>query len=168
VWPTVLSGEIDVRAARTYDVSVPPDVADVIRALESCVERRLDGIEMAVHKHPSREGLTITQIASTSRTAGFVLAPPAPEAHRSLHRHPSRISASSAALSASLWFRKQLVNPLRRVSRLLSLEPARNTTNVGVAFVFDADELWIFNRADALHVVDSATGRQPSALVRAE
>jgi hypothetical protein len=38
---------------------------------------------------------------------------------------------------------------------------------VGVALLFDADELWIFNRSDDLHVVDGPTAR-PGNFVRVE
>lgn len=60
-------------------------------------------------------------------------------------------------------------SPLRRVSRLLSDELGPDDKEpVGVALGFDADELWIFNRADDLCVVDSQTGRRDNFFLRVE
>ncbi len=147
---------------------MPPSVADVVQALQSCVGKRLDGIETAVFRHPRREGSTIIQIAldfesagvclGTAGNGGLQMSALSPVADMAEFGRIERDPLSSAAAGTAL----------RRVSRLLSLEPGPEYDEpVGVALLFDGDELWIFNRADDVNVVDGPPGR-PGNLVRIE
>ena len=137
--------------------------------MQSCVGTPLDSVEAAVHKPASEEGGTITQVAlsfgkhkvclGTAGGGGLRLADLAPvtdmgEFGRVEHEH----------------FASPVVgSPLRRVSRLLSDELGPDDKEpVGVALGFDSDELWIFNRADDLCVVEGYTGRQPKYFLHLE
>ena len=137
--------------------------------MQSCLGTPLDSVEAAVHKPATKEGGTITQVAlsfgknkvclGTGGSGGLQLADLAPvtdmgEFGRIEHEH----------------FASPVVgSPLRRVSRLLSGELGLDDKEpVGVALGFDADELWIFNRANDLCVVDGQAGRQAKYFLHLE
>ena len=117
------------------------DVAEVLRAMQSCLGTPLDSVEAAVHKPLTKEGGTITHVAlsfgkhkvclGTAGSGGLRLADLAPvtdmgEFGRIEHEH----------------FASPVVGrPLRRVSLLLSDELGPDDKEpVGVALGFDADE----------------------------
>lgn len=145
------------------------DVAEVLLAVQSCLGTPLDSVEAAVHKAATKDGGTITQIAlsfskhtvciGTAGSGGLRLADLAPvtdmgEFGRIEHEHLASPVVGS---------------PLRRVSRLLLDElGADDKEPMGVALGFDAGELWIFNRADDLCVVDGQTGGQSNYFLHLE
>lgn len=148
---------------------MPADVAEVLRAMQSCLGASLDSVEAAVHEPGTEEGRTITQVAlsfdkhkvclGTAGNGGLQLADLAPVTDVATFGRIEHEDLASPAVG----------RPLRRVSRLLSDELGpKYKEPVGVALGFDADELWIFNRSDDLCVVDGHTGRQSKYFVHLE
>jgi hypothetical protein len=148
---------------------VPADVTDVLSSLRSCVGKRLDGVEAAIHIAVAREADEITQIALAFEEIRISLGTAGNGGLQPLDLAPITDMGDLGRIAHERFSSPAVGNRLHTVSRLLSGEFAlESAAPVGVALGFATVELWIFNAADSLRVVNGLTGHHPTNFIRVE